>query len=54
MGNDLPGIDCLIGGCHGRSTGEDEDAEAEKVAEDHGSAELRDTEAAAGLDGKHN
>jgi hypothetical protein len=54
MGNDLPGIDGLIGGCHGRSTGEDEDAEAEQVAEDPESAELRHTEAAAGFDKRHN
>jgi hypothetical protein len=54
MGDDLQGIVCHIVGCHGWSTGEDENAEAEKVAEEHGSAELRDTEVALELDGEHN
>jgi len=36
IGDDLPGIDCHIGECHGWNTGEDEEAEAENVAQaDH-------------------
>jgi hypothetical protein len=54
IGDDLQVKNCHIGGCHGWGTGEDEDAEAEKVAKNHRSAELRDTEAASGLDGRHN
>jgi len=38
MGDDLQGIVCHIVGCHGWSTGEEKDAEAEKVAKNHRSA----------------
>jgi hypothetical protein len=51
MGEDLLVNDWCIGGCHGGEAGEDQDAEAEKAAEEHRGDDLRDKVPASAVDG---
>jgi hypothetical protein len=53
MGDDLQGIDCHIGGCHGWDTGEDEKVEAQNAAQGDQGEDRGEGPTALELDREH-